>query len=309
MTETAASRDPSDSAAARLWRTARAFAARAWRALGVGWDAALSFNRHEGVVLAGYVAYAGLLAIFPFLIFAFAFAAATTGPAELEALVDLLFEFAPDEVAAELEPVLRNVLAQRGGGGLLTFAGLAALWASSSGVEAFRTAFDRAYEVETPRHVVLRRLIGLALVLVGAVSAAVLGFAVVLAPLMMELASTYLGLDAPLGIGVLRYVIAVLALTVFLYLMHLMLPSRPPRVLRLWPGIVATIAIWTAAASAFSFYLALAPSFSATYGALSGVIVTLLFFFLSGAVIIYGAEINAALARREAEERSRGEEP
>jgi membrane protein len=57
------------------------------------------------------------------------------------------------------------------------------------------------------------------------------------------------------------------------------------------------VVLWTVGATAFSFYLSAAPSFSATYGALAGVIVTLLFFYLTGAVIIFGAELNAAIRR------------
>jgi membrane protein len=60
--------------------------------------------------------------------------------------------------------------------------------------------------------------------------------------------------------------------------------------------VAATVALWAAGATAFSLYLAVAPGWSITYGALAGVIATLLFFYLTGATIIFGAEINAALA-------------
>lgn len=271
-----------------------------WReAAVVAWHALSSFGRHEAGILSGYIAFAGLLAMFPFLIFATALAAATIGPAELDALIDLLFELAPPEVAGELEPVLRRVLAERRDG-VLTVAALGALWAASNGVEAFRAAFDRAYESPKLRNVVLRRVLGLVLVVVGAVVAAVLGFAVVLAPLLIGLAETLVGVSVPFGAGLARYAVAALAMAVFLYMMHLTLPSAPAAEVRRWPGILTTMAVWTLAATAFSWYLAFAPGFSATYGALAGVIVTLLFFYLSGAVIIYGAEVNAALARRRA---------
>ena len=56
-------------------------------------------------------------------------------------------------------------------------------------------------------------------------------------------------------------------------------------------------AVWMALASGFSFYLTLTPGYTVTYGTLAGVMITLMFFYLTGATIIYGAEFNAALNR------------
>ena len=64
---------------------------------------------------------------------------------------------------------------------------------------------------------------------------------------------------------------------------------------RIFPGVVVTMAIWLAGATALSIYLSFASTFAITYGALTGVIVTLLFFYLSGVAIIFGAEVNAVL--------------
>ena len=64
-----------------------------------------------------------------------------------------------------------------------------------------------------------------------------------------------------------------------------------------------TTVLWVAFATAFSIYLSYTPSYTVTYGTLAGVIITLMFFYLTGATIIYGAEVNAALNRLEARER------
>ena len=267
-----------------------------WFATRVAGSAAASFAKDEGWMLSGYIAYAALLAVFPFLIFATSLAAATVGPGEIQALVDLLFEVAPPEVASEIEPALRNVLETRREG-VLTVSALGALIVASNGVEAFRQAFDRAYYAPKPRSAILGRLIGLVVVMVGTVAAIVLGFAVVLAPLIIRLVEGWFGVETPFGIGIARYALAGLTLFLFLALMHMTLPTRPPGFRRALPGVLTTLALWTLGAGGFSWYLAAAPDYSATYGSLAGVIVTLLFFFLSGAVIIYGAEINAAIDR------------
>jgi membrane protein len=56
-----------------------------------------------------------------------------------------------------------------------------------------------------------------------------------------------------------------------------------------------TTVLWVAFASAFSIYLSYTPTYTVTYGTLAGVIITLMFFYLTGATIIFGAEVNAAL--------------
>ena len=83
------------------------------------------------------------------------------------------------------------------------------------------------------------------------------------------------------------------------------LPSRAPNLRYVLPGILVSTLLWMAGAFGFSIYLAYAPDYAVTYGAFAGVIVTLLFFYLTGAAVIFGAEVNAALMafRRRREER------
>lgn len=268
-------------------------------ALKVFWDAINRFQTHEGFMLSGHIAYSALLALFPFLIFCTSVAAATIGPGELQALIDLMFDIAPVQVADAMRPILEQALGVERRG-LLTISGLGAIWAASNGVEAFRLGFDRAYQPPSVRNFVISRAVGLVFVLIGAGAALIMGIAVVLAPLIIELTEMLFGRAPPFGMGVLRYIIALVAFALFLYMMHAILPSGRPRARRLWPGITATILLWTVAASAFSVYLARFPTYTVTYGGLAGVIITLLFFYLSGAVILFGAEINAAIHRREA---------
>jgi len=81
-----------------------------------------------------------------------------------------------------------------------------------------------------------------------------------------------------------------------LYLTHRFLPGKSMRSERVWPGVILTSALFLAGALGFSIYLSYAPSYTLTYGTLAGVIVTLLFFYLVGTALIYGAEVNATLA-------------
>lgn len=262
----------------------------------VGREALRSFDRDDAWALSGYIAFAVLLAFFPFLIFATALAGLLVGPEEGVRIVQLLFEMAPKDIADSLAPLLTDVL-DKDRGGILTISALGAIWAASSGVEAFRTAFDRAYDVRRSRNFFLRRGLAIGFVFLGAVTFAILGIAIIVGPLLIRAAETTLAVKVPAAIGVARFALSLLALSVFLYALHRVLPSRPMRGLSLWPGILISVGLWMAAATAFSVYLSYAPSYSVTYGGLAGVIITLLFFYITGAVIIFGAEVNAAAAR------------
>lgn len=274
---------------------------------GVAVDAVEGFNRDDGPAMAGYIAFAGFLSLFPFAIFLSALSGILIGPAESEAVIEALFELAPPHIAQTLAPVVEEVIGQDRGG-VLTLSGLGAIWAASNAVEAIRTAFDRAYNAPVPRSFLRRRLNAVLFVLLAGVTFIVLGFLIIVAPLAVRLAEDLTGFTPPHGLTALRYGVGLACFALFLYVLNRWLPSRAPRGRMVAPGIVVTTVLWLLGASLFSVYLAFAPSYTLTYGAFAGVIVTLLFFYLTGAVLIFGAEVNAALlARRAAAEDLRGE--
>lgn len=252
------------------------------------------FTRDDGTAMAGYIAYSAFLSLFPFMIFMSTLAGVIIGPDNSQTVIDELFTLAPEHIAQTLEPVLKEVIGQSRGG-LLTFSAVAALWIASNAVEAIRIAFDRAYDVDDPRGFILRRSICIGFVFVAAIAFAVLGFIIILAPLAISLAREYLPFDIPFGLGMIRYILGVLVFALFLLMLNRWLPSRAPRVRRVLPGIIVSTLLWLIGATGFSIYLAFAPSYTVTYGAFASVIVTLLFFYITGAIVIFGAEVNAAL--------------
>ena len=124
----------------------------------------------------------------------------------------------------------------------------------------------------------------------------------------MQLLESQLSINIPIGSSTLRYGFAGIVLTAFLLLLHRTLPGRRLKVGSLWPGVVATGAICLVAASLFSVYLSFAPNYTITYGALAGVIITLLFFYVTGAAIIFGGRIELSPVSRSGRETARGGE-
>ena len=252
----------------------------------------------EGWVLSGHLAFSGMLALIPFLIFATALTGYVIGVEGGQAVLEALFAAVPDYVARTLEPVIHEVAGQRRGG-LLTISALGAIWAASNGVEALRVGFDRAYDVEAYRHIAFSRLIAIGIVIVGYVIFVILSVLFILAPIVFALLEAWTRTDIPFEADLLRYGIGFAVLSLSLWAMHWILPSRRMRGLKLWPGILASVLTWILAATVFSAYLSYAPSYTLTYGTLAGVIVTLLFMYVTGAIIILGAEINAIVNRAE----------
>src|SRR5690606_41666510 len=98
--------------------------------------------------------------------------------------------------------------------------------------------------------------------------------------------------------SLLRYSVATCVMVAALMALHRWLPGRRLRWTSLLPGVLATAFLWLAFASLFSLYVANLGNYGATYGSLGGVIITLLFFYVSAVLFIFGAELNAALVRQ-----------
>lgn len=260
------------------------------------WVAFDRFNRNDGSAMAGFIAFSGLLSLFPFLIFAATLTGIMFGGDQSETIIESLFDIAPQHVAQTLAPVVEEVLSKQSGE-VLTLSAVFAIWVASSAVEAFRIAFDRAYAVPDPRNFVENRALAILFVFLGAVVAALLGVSILFSPLILRFFSSVLLFEIPPIASYLTYGLGVLVFVGFLLLMHRMLPGRRLKTARLWPGVVVSTILWVTAATAFSLYLSFTPTYSVTYGTLAGVIITLMFFYLTGATIIYGAEVNAAMNR------------
>lgn len=276
---------------------------KAWRWLrGTAWPFVYAvghrFYEDEGWVLSGHLAFNGMLSLLPFLIFATALTGFIVGPEGGQTVLDELFRTVPDYVAKTLEPVIIEVAGQRHGG-ILTVSAVGALWAAINGVEALRVAFDRAYDVEAYRHVAFSWLIALGIVIVGFVLFIILSVLFIIAPILFSLFESATHTKVPFEADLIRYGLGFSVLGVSLWGMHWVLPSRRMRGLRLWPGIVASLAMGAAAAATFSFYLTYTPYYTLTYGTLAGVVIALLFMYLTGAIVILGAEINAVVNREE----------
>ena len=270
---------------------------------------------HDIGGLAAEVAYRFLFAVFPFGLFVAAMSSVVAGwlriPDPAGQIVAALGDNLPPDIAGAIQPELEHLLTTARTD-LVIVGAIAALWAATGGTNALTKGIHRAYGVEEQRPFVLRYAIGLGLTILGAIGL-ITAFVTIVggALLTQELAESIgLGAQAFALLQLLRWpaVFALLVVAVailYRYASSVVVP---------WRWVVAgaaTFAIgWLVATAALGFYVANVADYGATYGSLGGVIVLMLWFYLSAALLVIGAEVTAALARERSpdEIRRRGEE-
>ncbi len=253
-------------------------------------DAYGHFNADDGWAMASHVALSALMALFPFLIFVAAFAGSIGEAGLADRVAELVFTVWPAAVAQPIAAEVHRVLGPSHGN-LLTVSAVVAAYLASNGVEAARTALNRAYRVFDRRSIFVRRGQSFVLVLAGTVVFLVLaGFGVLVAavPALQPFAS----LVTTLGAFITGFIVVV-----GLIVAHLWLPAGRPVWWQLWPGILLTLVLWVVSGWIFAIYLKSFANYAATYAGLAGVVTAIFFLYVVAVLMIFGAEFNAALSR------------
>lgn len=277
---------------------------RIWRVFDDAFD---RFNVNEGWAIASHIAMSILMALFPFLIFVTALAASLFGSRELaNETASILLETWPEVISAPIEREIHNVM-QGLRTDVLTFAVALAIFFASSGIESLRIGLNRAYGVPETRSWWLLRIESILYVVLGAAALLALSFLVVLYPLLWATAIQYATIFARLGnlLEFVRIGAAVIVIVVALFIAHWWLAAGKRRIKEIWPGIAVTLVLWLAAGIVFGRYLAsFSYSYVTYYAGLASVMAALVFLYLVAMIFIFGAELNAAIARTRAESHS-----
>ncbi|MEM7299956.1 MAG: YihY/virulence factor BrkB family protein [Pseudomonadota bacterium] len=272
------------------------------RVLAVTWrvvrDAITHYNNDDGYAIASHVAMSVLLALFPFLIFVTTLAGFLGAGIYAQPAIDLVFASVPDVIAKPIAGEIHAVLSVPRGG-LLTVSAVLALYFASNGVEAVRTALNRAYRVQETRTFYWCRVQSLFFIVVAAAGMLSMGLLLILPLRVWPWLHAVLP-DAVTYTETLqfwRFAIVFSVLVIVLYMAHLWLPAKRPAMSVLWPGISLTVIFWISGSLTFATYLEIFASYSATYAGLAGVVIALVFLYLMAAILILGAEINTSIGR------------
>jgi membrane protein len=255
--------------------------------------------KEEGLELSGYIAFTAFFSLFPFLIFLAALAGFLGDRETADDFNAAMFDFMPPDVAETLAPAVREVIGSRQGG-LLTIGILTTLWFASNGIEALRTGLNRAYGVSEERAMWRLRMQSVAVVIAGGFIIFFLSLAVLLGPLIWRVLGPAIDdvLATELVFVSVRYLVATFLLWGALMLLHRWLPNTKQAYSRVLPGVCVSTVLWLVVASLFSWYIGHLADYSAFYGSLGGVAITLFFFYISAIIFIFGAELNAVWRER-----------
>jgi membrane protein len=245
-------------------------------------------------ILAGGIAYAAFLAIFPALIAGISLYALVADPTTIAQQAEGVLAALPQEA----QPLIRDQitsLTQTSGGALsvgLVISILLALWSASGGTSNLMAAVNVAYDEQETRNFVKLRGTALLLTLLAIVFVLLTLALVAVVPALLN--ALQLGTFINVVVQVVRWVLLVVLIVVALAVVYRLAPDRDAPQFR-WTSAGALVAgvLWIIGSVAFSVYVNNFGSYNKTYGALAGVVVLLLWLYLTSYIILLGAEINA----------------
>jgi membrane protein len=252
------------------------------------------------LAFAGGLAYYFFVSLFPLLIFLASVVSFLPIPGLLEQILALMGLFVPGDSMALVARVLSEIMASRDTT-FLSIGLIGTLWSMSGGFAGMIEALNVAYDVREGRNFLVVRLlaIGLAMV-VGALILVVLA-AMLVGPRLGDWIAYQLGLDPVVTVAWLyfRWVLAVAFATLAVELVYYLGPNVEQRkFLRTVPGALVAVALWLGASYLLGLYLQYFAGYSKTYGTLGAVVGLLLWFYISSAALLIGAEINAEMIRQ-----------
>ncbi|RTL72402.1 MAG: YihY/virulence factor BrkB family protein [Hyphomicrobiales bacterium] len=250
----------------------------------------------SGFSMAGAVAFAFVLSLFPFCIFLGALAGYFGGEALARQAVNQLFEMAPKPVVEAIAPEVMKVMG-RSRFDLLTYGAFIALFFATGAIESLRAALNVAYRVKERRPYPVCVLESCGFVILSAAGMLVLAWGIVVGPqVASHLKPTWLLwlADNSWIALITRYIIVTVGVAGQLMAYHLWLAAGKRRIADVWPGVLISMVLLILAAQLFARWLTISD-YSRFYAGLTQIMSALVFFQMSSVIVILGAEINRGI--------------
>jgi membrane protein len=261
-----------------LWRlgglTVRQLAVRVWEAA----------DTDEIIARAAALSYSFLFSIFPLLLFVAALLSLVPVHHVIRQFMDSASQVLPGEAAAAVRSTLRQILANRGHRGLISLGALTALWAGSTGMATVMSMLNVVYRTRDQRPWWKGRAIAILLTAVQA--------AFVIVSTLLIMLSARIGAAFGAAGNVLTTVAPVLLVLIAVDLIYCVAPARRQPWRWVTPGAVTFTVLWLAMSFALRVYVSNFSSYDVMYGSIGGLILFMLWLFLTSAVLLLGAEVN-----------------
>jgi len=267
----------------------------------IGWNELFKRTAREVIAdnclnLAAQLAYYFFLALFPALLVLVAIVSFIPIEGLLEMITSTLARVAPGEVITIIQDQILKVANDRNGG-LLTIGLLGTIWSTSSGVDAIIGTLNAAYDIQEGRPWWRVKLTAIGLTLTLSIFI-VLAFTLLLVgPTLAEKVASwfYLGPAFVWTWKILQWPVVFGLVALAIALIYYYAPDAEQKWIWITPGSVIATFLWLLTSLAFKLYVSRFGSYNATYGAIGGVIVLMLWFYVSSLAVLVGAELNAEI--------------
>ncbi|SDN34548.1 YihY/virulence factor BrkB family protein [Alkalicoccus daliensis] len=255
------------------------------------------WSKDQAPLLAAAQAFYYLLSIVPMLILIISIL--PYFQFQPEQIIEYGEEFLPAEAMEVMEDTIIDTVSTPNGG-LLTFGIIGTIWSASNGMNAFIMAINTAYNVKTRRTFIKHRALSILMTLLLIFSFLVSLTLPIFGQAILDLVTSFINLPEQIELifQISRWVAALIIITLILSILYKVAPNMKIPFKKVLPGALIATVSWMLASFGFSLYISNFGNFSATYGGLGGIIILMLWFFLTGAILLLGAEINAIHYRK-----------
>jgi membrane protein len=260
------------------------------------------FSEDQLTDRAAALTYYAVLSIFPALIALVSIVGLVGDPATVtKSLTDIVSSVGPASAVDTFKGPIEGLTKSSGTAGILLIVGIAtAIWTASGYVGAYMRASNVIYEVEEGRSFIKLRPLQMLVTLVLVLLLAIVLVAVVLTgPLASAVGSAVgIGSSAVTVWNIAKWPVLLAMVVVMIALLYFASPNAKLRgVKSILPGAILAVIVWLVASAAFAFYVANFGSYNKTYGALGGVVVFLVWLWITNLAILFGTELNAEQER------------
>ncbi|ADT99828.1 YihY/virulence factor BrkB family protein [Mycolicibacterium gilvum] len=262
---------------------------------------AREFTHDQCTDLAAALTYYAVLSLFPALVVVMSLLG-VIGQSErtADAVLGIVDDVSPGAAVDVLREPIQQLVNAPSAGLTLVLGIVGALWSASGFVGAFGRAMNRIYEVEEGRPGWKLRLQQLFLTLVGLIVAATAALLLAVSGPVAEAVGGYLGVGAT-GLtvwNITRWPLLLVLVVFGVAMLYYVSPNvRQPKFRWISVGAAIAIVTWVCASLGFGFYVANFGNYNKTFGTLAGVIVFLLWLWLTNLALLFGAEVDAELER------------
>jgi membrane protein len=265
------------------------------------------FGKDDMSTHASALAFQALFSIFPFILFLIALLGFLQLTSFFEWLQGRAAAMLPPQAADQVNEVISGL--QEAQGGLMSIGVILALWTASAAVRVIMNAMNQAYNVREARPawklypLSIIYTIGIAVMLIAAAALLTIG------PQAMEWIGNQVGFSDVFVLvwAWLRWPAAFVLLILAVAVIYYVAPNVEQDFRFISPGAIIAVVVWVLGSIGFSFYVSNFADYNAMYGSIGAIIVLLFYFFISSAVLLFGAEINAVIEHHSPEGKDPGQ--